>query len=148
MEKRRVGPEVRRLNNMIKRTVESSTVKLQLDRLTGLHGWIVGYIARTDGPVFQRDLEERFSVRRSTMSNIMSLMEHNGLIVRQSYEGDKRLKQIVLTDYALGFDKTAREDMDRMELMLTNGISEEELDNFFNTVDKIKANIDREEKND
>lgn len=139
---------MRRLNNMIKRTVESSTVKLQLDRLTGLHGWIVGYIARTDGPVFQRDLEERFSVRRSTMSNIMSLMEHNGLIVRQSYEGDKRLKQIVLTDYALGFDKTAREDMDRMELMLTNGISEEELDNFFNTVDKIKANIDREEKND
>lgn len=133
---------------MIKRTVESSTVKSQLDRLTGLHGWIVGYIARADGPVFQRDLEKRFSVRRSTMSNIMSLMEHNGLIVRRSFEGDKRLKQIVLTDYALGFDKTARDDMERIDRMLTNGISEEELDTFFKTVDKIKANIDREEKND
>ncbi len=148
MNERRIGPEIRRLNNLIKREVDSSTVKNQLDRLTGLHGWVIGHIARQDGPVFQRDLEKRFSVRRSTMSNIMALMEKNGLITRQPYKGDARLKQILLTDRAKEFDKIAQQDMQRIDRLLTDGISQAELAAFFATIDKIKTNLEKEEKHD
>jgi len=61
MEKRHIGPTVRRLNNLIKREAEKSAVKQEIDNLTGLHGWVIRYIVEQEGSVFQRDLEKRFS---------------------------------------------------------------------------------------
>lgn len=143
MEKRRVGPEMRKLNNLIKREVERSTARQQLESLTGLHGWVIGHIARQDGPVFQRDLEERFSVRRSTMSNILSLMEKNDLIVRTPSKKDSRTKEITLTRRAWMIDRIIKTDLDRIEELITDGLTEGELDAFFSAVDKMKENLER-----
>lgn len=143
MEKRRVGPEMRKFNNLIKREVERSTARQQLESLTGLHGWVIGHIARQDGPVLQRDLEERFSVRRSTMSNILSLMEKNGLIVRTKSKQDARSKEITLTRRAFVIDRIVKTDMDRIESLITDGVSQDELDAFFSALDKMKANLER-----
>jgi len=148
MEKRHIGPTVRRLNNLIKREAEKSAVKQEIDNLTGLHGWVIRYIVEQEGSVFQRDLEKRFSCRRSTMSNVLSLMEKNGLIVRQVSKTDARLKEIVLTDCALRVHEMAKADMMRMEGLLSEGISEKELETFFAVADKIRANIERQEQND
>ena len=142
METKRVGPEIRRLNNLIKREAEKSAARAQLDSLTGLHGWVIGFIARQDGPVFQRDLEERFSVRRSTMSNILSLMEKNGLITRTQSNKDGRAKQITLTPRAVALDRFVRQDIDRLDAAITKGISAEELSAFFTTIEKIKNNLE------
>ncbi len=142
METKRVGPEIRRLNNLIKREAEKSAARAQLDSLTGLHGWVIGFIARQDGPVFQRDLEERFSVRRSTMSNILSLMEKNGLITRKQSNKDGRTKQITLTPRAVALDRFVRQDIDRLDAAITKGISAEELSAFFTTIEKIKTNLE------
>ena len=143
MEKRRVGPEMRKLNNLIKREVERSTARQQLESLTGLHGWVIGHIARQDGPVLQRDLEERFSVRRSTMSNILSLMEKNALIVRTPSKKDSRTKEITLTRRAWMIDRIIKTDLDRIEELITDGLTEGELDAFFSAVDKMKENLER-----
>lgn len=142
MEIRRIGPEIRRLNNLLKRETEKSAARAGLDGLTGLHGWVIGFIARQEGPVFQRDLEERFSVRRSTMSNILSLMEKNGLITRAPSKKDGRAKQITLTPRAVAIDRFVRQDIKRLEAVITKNISEEELKCFFSTIDKIKNNLE------
>lgn len=148
LEERRIGPAVRRLNNLIKREADKSTVKQQIDNLTGLHGWVIRYISEQEGPVFQRDLERRFSCRRSTMSTVLSLMEKNGLIERKRSESDARLKQLVLTERAKKVHECAHADMLRLEKLLTNGIEKSELDIFFKVIDKIKQNIETEEQND
>ena len=60
--KKRIGFEVRALNNLIKRDVERSKV---FQKTTGLHGWAIGWlIENRDKEIFQRDFEERFSIRR------------------------------------------------------------------------------------
>jgi len=82
------------------------------------------------------------------MSNVLSLMEKNGLIVRQVSKTDARLKEIVLTDCALRVHEMAKADMMRMEGLLSEGISEKELETFFAVADKIRANIERQEQND
>ncbi len=148
MEARYIGPTVRRLNNMIKRETEKSSVKQQLDNLTGLHGWVIRYISEQEGSVFQRDLEKRFSCRRSTMSNVLALMEKNGLIERKPSESDGRLKKIILTDLARKVHEMAMADMMRLEGILSDGIGEEELKTFFAVADKIRANIERKENHD
>ncbi len=145
MQQRHIGPAVRRLDNLLKRESDKSTVKQQLDNLTGLHGWVIRYIAERQAPVFQRDLEQKFSCRRSTMSNILSLMEKNGLIVREVSKKDARLKELRLTPLALEVHEMMRADIERMEARIKEGIKKEELDIFFSVIEKIEANILREE---
>lgn len=147
MEKRRIGPEIRRLNNLIKRELDSHAIKEQLDSMTGLHGWVIGHIAKSEAPIYQRDLEKRFSVRRSTMSNIISLMEKNGLIVRVPSKQDARLKELVLTEKARELDRIVRQDLEQFDKRLCDGISEEEKAAFLATLDKLKANLEKEKQN-
>lgn len=62
-------------------------------------GWIIEYLYRhRDEPVFQRDIEREFSITRSTVTNILQLMERKGYIQRLSVPQDARLKQLVLTE--------------------------------------------------
>lgn len=141
---RRVGFEIRCLNNLIKRDVERSKV---FQQSTGLHGWAIGWLYENrDREVFQRDFEEHFSIRRSTASNILSLMEKNGMIERKSVEHDGRLKKIVLTERAIEVHKMIQSDIKQREKRLMNGIAPEELDTFFKVISQIKANL--EEKYD
>ena len=63
-----------------------------------MQGWIIGYLYQNrDKEVFQRDIQEQFSIRRSTVTGILQLMEKNGLITRSSVERDARLKKLELT---------------------------------------------------
>lgn len=148
MEKRYIGPTVRRLNNLIKREAEKSAVKQEIDNLTGLHGWVIRYISEQSGSVFQRDLEQKFSCRRSTMSNVLALMEKNGLIIRKVSERDARLKEIVLTEQAKKVHEMAKADIKKLDKRLTDGITREELEIFYSVADKIRANIERQENHD
>ena len=56
-----------------------------------------------DTPVFQRDIEREFSITRSTVTNILQLMERKGYIERRSVPQDARLKQLVLTEEGICF---------------------------------------------
>ena len=51
--------------------------------------------------MFQRDLQAHFSVRRSTVTGLLQLMEKKGLITRSSVAQDARLKKIQLTPRAI-----------------------------------------------
>ena len=95
-----------------------------------------------DTDVFQRDFESRFSIRRSTATNMLKLMEKNGIIHRESVPYDARLKKIVLTEKAIEIHKKATKNIEMVENTLKKGITEEELIVFYNVVDKIKNNLE------
>ena len=114
--------------------------------MTPMHGMIIGYIRRCDGrDVFQRDIERAFSYRRSTASTVLGLMEEKGLIERHPVPYDARLKRIVLTDKAKRFAKSCEEDAELLDERMTRGISDNEMEEFFSVLDKIKDNL-KEEK--
>ena len=141
-ESRPIGFEIHRLSNMIKREINSRPVMRDAVSLTGMHGWIIGYLYRhRDEDVFQRDLESQFRIRRSTATGILQLMEKNGLIRRLPVPSDARLKKLVLTDKAISLQKGIITELDAVDNMLKSGIGEEELASFFATLDKILANL-------
>ena len=142
INKRAIGFQIRALNNLIKRDVER-THPSELDRTKGVHGWAIGYFYKNrDRDIFQRDFEEHFSIRRSTATGILQLMEKNGLIVRESVESDKRLKKIVLTEKAIEVHNIIIKDIEEREERLSRNLTEQELNTFFEIVDKIKANLE------
>ena len=112
--------------------------------MTGTHGWAIGYFYHNrHKDIFQKDFEKEFDIRRSTASNILSLMEKNGLIIRQSVPDDARLKKILLTEKAVEIHEKIEESFSKMEKDISQGISEEEMEAFLVTVDKIRNNIER-----
>lgn len=138
-----VSFEIRTLTNLLRRHVDASSTKKYIDNLTGMHGWVIGYLYdRRDKDVFQRDLEEEFTVRRSTATAILQLMEKNELVTRQPVSYDARLKKLELTPKALELHRMIAKDIEQMEKLLTKGISEQELAAFFVTIGKLKKNIE------
>lgn len=140
-KKRQLGFEIRNLNNCVKRFVQS-TKPAELEESTGVHGWAIRYFYENrDKDVFQRDFEVRFSIRRSTATNMLKLMEKNGLITREPVKYDARLKKIVLTEKAIEIHKKANKNIQMIENTLKSGITDEDLETFYRVVDKIKANL-------
>lgn len=143
MEKEKmIGFELRSVNNLIRRDIEKNH-PAEFDWSKGVHGWAIGYFFNNrDKDIFQRDFESHFSIRRSTATQILKLMEQRGLIIRKSVENDARLKKIVLTDKALEIQKIIEQDIKKREKRLRNGLSKEEINTFFSVIDKLKANLE------
>ena len=142
MENRKIGFELHKTSRLIKRYMDSDAAKSYVDNLTGTHGWAIGYLYHNrDRDIFQKDFEQEFNIRRSTASNILSLMEKNGLINRESVDYDARLKKITLTEKAIEIQTVVDAAFGRMEDMLAQGISDSELEIFFSVLEKICENL-------
>lgn len=142
MKEKLVGVQLRSLNNLIMRYMERSPVKQKVDRITGTNGWIIGYLANhQDREIYQKDLQSRFGITRSTASKVLTLMERKGLIVRQSVPRDARLKKITLTQKALDVHKMVKSDAEHFERKLTKGFSESEIDAVLSYLERMKNNM-------
>lgn len=139
---RHVGRECRTVSNLIKRKLDNMFYKKFGEGFTGIHSWIIAFIYNNQNKeIFQKDVEEEFSIRRSTATNILQLMEKNELIVRKSVEYDARLKKLELTEKAIKVHKLVGEEIESIEGQVVKGLTEEELEIFFILIDKIKKNL-------
>lgn len=138
-----IGFEIRTLSNLIKRYVDNIAAKKYVDNITGMHSWVIGFLYHNrDRDVFQKDLEEEFSIRRSTATVILQLMEKNGLITRCKVAYDARLKKLQLTPKAMETQEMIIKEIEQLETRMTQGIPAEEMAAFFHTLEKIKKNIE------
>ncbi len=141
---RYVVKELKRVANKIRQGIECSDCMKQCEDMSMTNSWLIMYLYENrERDVFQKDVENEFSIRRSTSSNIISLMEKKGYIDRAFVEHDARLKKLVLTPKALMLCNSISDCMRTFEENVVAGISDSELDNFFITLDKISNNLSK-----
>lgn len=140
--KKRIHFELHRTSRLIKRYLDNGCNRSCVDNMTGNHGYIIGYIYENRSrDIFQRDLEKEFNLRGSTVTNMLKLMEKNGLVERKSVEGDARLKKICLTPKAIELQRLIDRDFEQLEKTVSENIPENELEVFFGVLEKINSNI-------
>lgn len=145
--KKRIGLEIRRLDHMLSRNLSACVKMAGLDEVTLMHGWILRYLYENrEKEVFQKDLEKNFSVGRSTVTNIIKLMEKKGFLCREGVEKDARLKKVLLTEKGSRTHEQIENIIDDLNEKTLSGISDEELEAFEHTMNKIKENIRRQQK--
>lgn len=140
---REIGYEIRVLNNTIRNSINSMKLNKAIEsnsHTTRLHAWVIGFVFHSKNPVYQKDIETEFQIKRSTASTLLASMEKNGLITRRSVDHDARLKQVILTDKARKMHEIFLVTAKKVEENLVRGLSDEELRNFFSTLDKISDN--------
>lgn len=92
---------------------------------------------------FKKDIEKEFQIRRSTATGILNVMEKNGLIQRVPCKEDARQKKIVVTEKGKELHNKSFEQMQEFEKRLKSCLTEKELKEFFNILDKLKICIDK-----
>lgn len=144
-QKRTLGIAVRMLNNIVSRYIDKGTEAIGKEyNITPMHGYIIAYLAHNDDhDIYQKEIEEKFFIRSSTVTSMIKLMEKNGLITRESVEQDARLKKIVLTDKAKDMQSKINKAMYDTDNELTGILTKEELDTFFEVIEKIKNKIQK-----
>lgn len=123
----RIGFKIKILANLIEKEMRSDSAIRNMDNMTNMHGRIIGFLHRhEDKEIFQRDIEKKFFISGPSVSEILKLMERNGLIERQAVEQDGRLKKIVLTEKARKMDLEVQAALDASEERLAALITPEE----------------------
>jgi DNA-binding MarR family transcriptional regulator len=136
--------EIRCLSNLIKRRIDSDPIFSEQNKVTGTHGYILGFLCRKNDanePVYQRDLEQAFSIRRSTATEVLNTMETNGLILRESSNTDKRLKRLVVTEKGYQTHKLIVSRLNAVDEELINVLTKEEFEALKTALEKLKNNL-------
>lgn len=122
------GRLVRMLNHQLKRNQKPEEA-LEDDELTPMQRHILNYILleTLHRDIYQKNLEEEFQVRKSTVSGILKLIEKNGFIYRESVKEDARLKRILPTKKAEAMRPSILEHIHETEIRMTEGVSEQDL---------------------
>lgn len=138
-----IGFQLHSLSNLMKRRMEHSEVFSHMDdNVTRNNGWILNYLAHhSDRDIYQRDIENAFYIRRSTVSKVIRLMESKGLLRREAVPGDARLKKLVLTAEGRRIQAAIEREQQETERLLRRGVTEEELRVFHQVMEKFKNNI-------
>lgn len=140
--KESIGYEIKSLDNMIQRFIIKEAKNKNSLLITPVQAHIIKYLIDNE-KVYQRDLENVFKFRRSTVSGILKTMEKNNLIKRIDTIEDARMKQIVLTDFAENKFKNGLNRIKAFENKLRENIDEKDLENFFKVIKKIKNNLSK-----
>lgn len=142
-QEQHVGYEIKALANLLRRKVlETTTGTPEGDEFTEMQAKILGFLCHNrDQEVCQKDIEEAFYIRRSTASRLLKRLEAEGFIVRQSVSRDARLKQVSTTPKADALFQEINKRISHVEQTLTRGLSQQEVEQFLVTVEKLKQNL-------
>ena len=139
---RYLGPRIKFLYHAFNRKFMETARANGVEELTSMHGRILGYLYWSrPKDVYQKDIEEHFNITRSSVAGIVKLMEQKGYILRQSVQGDARLKKLVLTPEGKKLQAAIEREQQETERLLRRGVTEEELRVFHQVMEKFKNNI-------
>ena len=137
---RYLGKEIIALSNLIKRRMRAASESLGI---TDTQARVIQYISEESEKreVFQKDIEDTFCVRRSSVTQIIQLLERDGFIIRESVERDARLKKLVVTEKGYQIEKVMKKHIQDMEAELEENISPQEKELLIDILYKIRKNI-------
>lgn len=141
-EVRHIGLEIHRTSKRIHRYIASMSSMEYANEMTGMHAWILRFLyEHREEEVFQKDIEKRFDIRRSTATGLLQLMEKNGLIYREPVSYDARLKRIIMTEKAASIHASVESKIDSMERQISRDLSPEEIETLSCLLEKIRNNL-------
>ena len=136
-----IGFQIRTLSNLISRKI-NQMVSDEEETLTAHQSWVLDYLTKNHNQdIFQRDIEKKFSIRRSTASHMLQLMEKNGYIRRISSPDDARMKKLIITEKGIEAQKRMKDRLYRFEEIFQSGLSSEDLQYLKQLLYKLECNI-------
>ena len=135
-----LGNQIIILSNQVKHYLHQAA---EVEGISGSQSRILHYISEFSKKteVYQKDVEEFFYLRRSTVTQMLQAMEKNGLIRRSSVARDARLKKLELTEAGQALEAQIHTRVMQMEQRLRESLTEEEITQFLSITDKLGTEL-------
>lgn len=134
---------LRQIANLIKKQVNKNFEELGLT--FSQSGILMFIIMNKDKKINQRDIEKEFDLTNPTVNGILNRLENKGLIKRISDKTDKRVKNIIPLDKSENFMELVCKKKENIENNMLKNISKEEMNTFYNVLEKIMINLKENE---
>lgn len=142
MKDKSISLEIKKIDSLIVRKIMACN-KDSLCQLTPVQIVVIKYLIKNKNSiVYQKDIEKKLGLRKSTVSGILGTMIKNGIIIRTDSSNDLRSKEIRLTETGYKLDKTMKKRVIEFEKILQNNISKEELEIFYKVTKQIQKNLE------
>ena len=108
--------------------------------LTSIQSRILGHLRHAEEEkrdVFQKEIEEVFRIKRSSVTSVLQTLEKKGLLVRESIPEDARVKKLILTEEARIMQECTYFAFGNMEKEMRALFTEEEFQNFLDYMNRI-----------
>ena len=139
-----LGILINKIANQLKRKMDKEMNENY--NLTKTQSLVLSYI-NSNKEIYQKDIEKRFSIRRSTATEILNLMEKRNLIKRMPSKIDKRLNNIEITEEGIKLEKVGKEKIKELEKHMTKSLTKEEKKELIRLLEKVEQNLLEREKN-
>lgn len=141
--------EFKIMSHFVIRNLRKRLTEAGFDEVSVMHGNILGYLRyNSERAVYAKDIARAFEIGKSSVTNILQLMEEKGYITFLPDEKDGRLKRVLLTEKGITTHARTVEVIDNLHRELESGITPEEREIFFRVTNKIKENATRLIKED
>ncbi len=141
-----LGFELRSLANRVERLQNYFLKRNGCGEYSVTQCGIFGHIRNYSGDIFPKDLEKTLCIRSSSITGIIDRMEKKGLLARVPVKHDGRMKKIVITPgKETSMDEPSKAILD-VEANLVKEIPPEEIEQFYATLNKLIAAIDKMEE--
>ena len=137
-QSRHAARYVSKLSNKLRRKIDAFSTRGQM---SGAQGKVLHFLLAQSGDVFQKDVEEEFSLRPSSATELLKRMEQDGFIRRESMPGDARRKRIVVCEKGLAYKEAVMADILGLEAELTRNVDPHDLETFFRVIEQMLKNI-------
>ena len=135
-----IGKAIHMVGNQMKRLADNAAAEYGL---TSIQSRIIRflYLESKKRDVYQKDIEEEFNIRRSSVSSVLQLLEKKGYIERVSVEKDGRLKKIILTGTGKLIQEKVHSLIQEGEQKLKDELTEEELKIFIDILSRLSKKL-------
>ncbi len=143
-EEYKLSAQLARIHHIIMRSIEARLGPSLDHPITPPQVRTICFIANQEAGsvICQRDIEDAFDLKPSSVSLLLRNMEKSGLICRESVAGDGRLKSVQLTPYAQTLSLQLNQFGQEIENSISNGITPEEREIFLSVLQKIRKNLE------
>ena len=134
---KRYGVALQRTQNVLHRELDQYARTLDL---TDNQMSIIAYLSSIpqDKPIYQKNIETEFNIRKSTATNILRLMEQKQLIIRTPSKQDSRLKKISLTPKAHKIEIKVNSFLDDSEKRIEEILGKEKKQELIKGLSKLE----------
>lgn len=139
-----IGVEISKIHNQIMRELEAEIITNVDKNMSATTARVICFIIEEGKKhiVIGHDIEEFLSLKRSSVSLILSTMEKNGFITRNSVHYNAKIKSILPTEKAFSYYEKIVQCFDRAEIKMKKDI--ENIDELKFLLDKITENLENE----
>lgn len=139
----RLMDKIEKMNQGVKKKIVADIQKENPTTLTATQAVVLHYIliASQFHDVFNRELEDFFNIKSSSVTTMVHYLERAGYIRKEAVAEDKRLKKLIITDKTREIETWLCGFIDNYIVSTFTGFSQEEMEVFEKLVEKMLPNL-------